>query len=138
MIEDQEYLSFNPKRNWHDRKKWNEFKRPRNVVKRWYIRPQEELTYNKNGAPVLTYPCIDPENNNQWTYSSFTVYRGDDIERKWFRKHRHHNDKGGRGWYTLANFVTGKSSRMGMKEKAKWWEWAQEAYDDEDDYSSAA
>ena len=134
MIEDQEYLSFNPKENWHDRKKWNDFKKPRSKVKSWYIRSEEELTYSENGAPVLTYPSkIDDE----WIYSSFTYYRVDDIERKWFRKLRYHNGAGGRGWYTNANFVTGKSSRMGMKEKARWWKLAQEAYVS-DDYSDAA
>lgn len=125
MDQENDDLIYSPKRNWHVRKKWNESKRARHAVKGWYIRNNENIVYTDNGIPVLLGNFYDFK-TKAYVEQDIYIYFYNDIERKWLRKYRHRNDKGGRGYWTTNTFVTGKSSREGMREKARWWQEANE------------
>lgn len=116
----EEDLIYSPKKNWHDKKKWNEGIHTRRSVVRW-VSNDEDLTYTETGTPLLTYPCIRYENGErQWIYDTVPIRSAANIEKHWFKKLRYRN--GGTRITSSTLIPFGKSSRNGMKEKAQWWE----------------
>lgn len=124
----EDELLYTPKKNWHVRKKWNDGKRARNAIKSWYISNNEEIELSPNGIPILIWPY--KENTGEYTYKFTSVYFYNNIEKKWFHKYRHRNGQTDGlniyGYWHNNTFITGKSSREGMREKARWWQQAEE------------
>ena len=115
----EEDLIYSPKKNWHDKKKWNDGIHTRRSVVKW-IRTDEELTLDKNGTPYLTYPCVIREDGElRWIYNTVPIRSAANIEKRWFRKLRYRNGVASIGSSILKR--VGKSSRRGMKERAALW-----------------
>jgi hypothetical protein len=127
-------LIYSPKQNWHDRKKWNDGIHTRRSIVKW-IRQDEEFTLDKNGTPYLTYPCVSRESGEpQWVYDTVPIRSAANIEKRWLRGYRYRNDDPSGYW--CGPVMAGKSSRRGMKEKAKWWQEAFEYFEYREDFAA--
>ena len=126
-MEDKNALSFKPKTNWHDLKKWAKGIHTRRVINHWYIRSNEEIEIDKNGTPILTYPT---QEHGVWIYESVPIRYSANIEKHWLKRYRYHNDDPWGYFMTVRYYPAGKSSRRGMKEKAQWWNQVDEYLDE--------
>lgn len=115
-------LIYSPKRNWHYRKQWGKGIHPRRVTNHWSLLRTEQIMVNDKGIPELTYAYWKPEEQS-YDYETIAIRSGANIEKRWLRGYRYRNDDPSGYW--CGPVIAGKSSRRGMKEKARWW---QEAY----------
>lgn len=124
-------LIYSPKQNWHSHKKWSKGIHTRRVINHWWFRSSETIEIDADGTPILTYPTKE---NGEWVYESIAIRSAANIEKQWLRKYRYHNDDPSGYWSN--GFVIGKSSRRGMKEKARWWQEASEYFEYKEDFAA--